>query len=84
LRLIGSIEVFGAKKDPAEPPGLLTCNDSPFGLSSEFGRLGFLRGDRMSNPAAEKRALNSQISNGRSVMLAIMFNLSKRYLCVDI
>jgi len=72
LGFIGFLETFSAKQDPANPPGMLTGNDGPFGLSSEFGRLGLFRADRISDPEAKKRALNSELANGRLAMFAIM------------
>jgi hypothetical protein len=38
----------------------------------EFGRLGLFRGGRIADPAAKKRALNSELANGRLAMMAII------------
>merc|ERR1711948_253003 len=66
------MEVFNAKQDPSNPPGMLTGYDGPFGKGVEFGRLGLFRGDRIADPATKKRALNAEIANGRLAMMAII------------
>lgn len=67
----GFLELYAAKQDPSDPPGKLTGNDEGFGRSS-FGRLGLYKADGISDPAAKKRALNSELANGRLAMFAIM------------
>jgi len=68
----GFMELANAKQDPANPPGMLTGYDGPFGKGVEFGRLGIFRGDRIADPEAKKRALNAEIANGRLAMMAII------------
>jgi len=67
----GFMEVFNAKQDPSNPPGMLTGNDGPWGKGVEFGNLGIFRGDRISDPEKKKRGLNSELANGRLAMAAI-------------
>eukprot|EP00974_Lingulodinium_polyedra_P120396 11174844-Lingulodinium_polyedra.AAC.1 len=38
---------------------------------TEFGRFVLFRRDRISDPAAKKRALNAELANGRLAMVAI-------------
>merc|ERR1712026_227260 len=66
------MEVANARQDPANPPGMLTGYDGPFGKGVEFGRLGIFRGDRIADPVAKKRGLNAEIANGRLAMMAII------------
>jgi len=68
----GFMEVANARQDPANPPGMLTGYDGPFGKGVEFGRLGIFRGDRIADPVAKKRGLNAEIANGRLAMMAII------------
>jgi len=59
------------KQDPANPPGMLTGNEGPWGKGVEWGNLGIFRGDRISDPERKKRGLNSELANGRLAMAAI-------------
>merc|ERR1719411_1348648 len=68
----GFMEVANARQDPANPPGMLTGYDGPWGKGVEFGRLGIFRGDRIADPVAKKNALNAEIANGRLAMMAII------------
>merc|ERR1719429_754923 len=68
----GFMEIANARQDPANPPGMLTGYDGPFGKGVEFGRLGIFRGDRIADPVDKKRALNAEIANGRLAMMAII------------
>eukprot|EP00969_Alexandrium_andersonii_P075417 3325304-Alexandrium_andersonii.AAC.1 len=61
------MELFNAKQDPSNPPGMLTGNDGPFG-AVEFGNLGMFKGERISDPEKKKRGLNSELANGRLAM----------------
>merc|ERR1719383_864678 len=65
------MELFNAKQDPANPPGMLTGNKGPFG-GVEFGNLGVFRGDRIADPEKKKSQLNKELANGRLAMFAIM------------
>eukprot|EP00440_Ansanella_granifera_P022435 gb/GFBE01024369.1/.p1 GENE.gb/GFBE01024369.1/~~gb/GFBE01024369.1/.p1 ORF type:complete len:635 (+),score=161.49 gb/GFBE01024369.1/:1-1905(+) len=65
------LEVYAAKQDPKDPPGLLSGNEEGFGRM-EFGRLGVPRGDRSKDEASRTRGLNSELANGRLAMMAII------------
>jgi len=67
----GFLELYAAKQDQADPPGLLSGKDEGFGRV-EFGRLGLFRGDRSKDNDSKKRGLNSELANGRLAMMAII------------
>jgi light-harvesting complex I chlorophyll a/b binding protein 1 len=66
----GFMEVFNAKQDPSNPPGMLTGNEGAFKV--EFGRLGIFKGGRSKDDISKTRGLNSELANGRLAMVAIM------------
>ena len=67
----GFLELYAAKQDPTDPPGKLSGNEEGFGRAT-YGMLGIFRADGISDPAAKKRSLNSELANGRLAMFAIM------------
>merc|ERR1712060_91821 len=67
----GFLEVYAARQDPNDAPGKLSGNDEGFGRVT-YGNLGLFRGDGISDPAKQKRGLNSELANGRLAMFAIM------------
>merc|ERR1719401_1620823 len=67
----GFMEVANAKQDSANPPGMLTGGEGPWG-PIEFGNLGIIKGDRSTSAEAKKRGLNAELANGRLAMMAII------------
>jgi len=71
IAFCGFLELYAAKQDKADPPGLLSGADEGFGRV-EYGRLGFWRGERSKDLESKKRGLNSELANGRLAMMAII------------
>jgi len=71
IAFCGFLELYAAKQDKADPPGLLSGADEGFGRV-EYGRLGFFRGERSKDLDNKKRGLNSELANGRLAMMAII------------
>jgi len=71
IAFCGFCEIYAAKQDKADPPGLLSGADEGFGRV-EYGRLGFWRGARSKDLESKKKGLNSELANGRLAMMAII------------
>merc|ERR1712232_762170 len=71
IAFCGFLELYAAKQDKADPPGLLSGADEGFGRV-EYGRLGFWRGERSKDLESRKSKLAAELANGRLAMVAII------------